>query len=106
MSVKYKATKLDGRYAGYRYFSHYITVAFPKSYNQQSSVIEFNKIRDWCIRTWGPSCELYDYEYLKYMKTLDTDYAINQYWSWYVKDSVHRLYVTPKAKVWFDLTWM
>lgn len=106
--VKYKATKLDARYAGYREFSHYITVTFPKTvYSQKhSSITEFNKIRDWCATTWGPSCELYDYEYLKRVEGPDTDYIVNDYWSWYVKDNVRRLYLTTKAKVWFDLTWM
>lgn len=105
--VKYKSTKLDGRYAGYRDFSHYITVVFPKGLTQtHNSITEFNKIRDWCITTRGPSCELYDYEYIKRLKALDSDYVVNEYWSWYVKDGTRRLYLTAKAKIWFDLTWL
>jgi len=107
--TKYKFTKLDARYAGYRYFSHHATVMFPKNYSQTyTSITEFNKIRDWCHATWGPSCELYDYEYLKRVKSIHPvqDYNVNEYWSYYVKDSVRRIYLTSKAKVWFDLTWM
>ncbi len=107
--VKYKSTKLDGRYAGYRFFSHYVTAVFPRGMVQtHMSITEFNKIRDWCLTTWGPSCELYDYEYLKQVKSIHPvqDYNVNEYWSYYVKDSVRRIYLTSKAKIWFDLTWM
>ncbi len=106
--TKYKFTKLDARYAGYRNFSHHVTVMFPKNVYQTYTVItEFNKIRDWCHSTWGPSCELYDYEYLKRTPAASlSDYNLNDYWAYYVKDNVRRIYLTAKAKVWFDLTWM
>lgn len=106
--TKYKLTKLDARYAGYRNFSHYITIVFPKSYHRPLSITEFNKIRDWCHTTWGPSCELHDYEYLKRVSNTQIDYSLNEYWSYYVKDNdnVRRIYLTQKAKIWFDLTWM
>lgn len=112
--VRYKATKLDGRYAGYRNFSHYITITTQRGRLQYETIREFNKLRDWCHSTWGSTCELYDYEYIKhinehYSSSVKPDqidpYIVNEFWSYYIKDNVRRIYLTEKAKVWFDLTW-
>jgi hypothetical protein len=105
--IKYKGTKLDGRYTGYPWFSHYVTVTQPRgiTYNQ-TSIKLFNEIRNWCWETWGPSCELYDYDYLR--RSADKaseDKDVNPYWSWFVKNNVRRIYLTQKGKVWFDLSW-
>ena len=110
MKLAHKATKLDGRFAGYPWFTHHLTVVVPRgvAFPQYSIVKEFNKIRDWCWATWGPSCELYDYDYLRRAAPIKTDeaYQVNEFWSWYVKDNVRRIYLTEKGKVWFDLAWI
>lgn len=107
MGVKYRITKLDKRFTGYPWFTHHITITHPKNaflgqYEKRDTIIEFSKIREWCWSTWGPSCELYDYTYMKRANV--DNFNLNEYWSWNL-EKTRRIYLTEKGKIWFDLTW-
>lgn len=104
--------KINGRYKGYPTFTHYVSLRkSPTLILYRSDYIaDFCELREWCRNTWGPSCELDDYDYIaKYnemwKQTQDKDSVLNEFWAWHVKDNTRRIYLTEKGKSWFDLAW-
>lgn len=104
MNILCEIIKLNGRYTGYPRFTHYVTsppLRFGTNvWNKFTSIENYNKLRDRCWETWGPSCDLRDYLFLG-----SNDRVVNEYWAWHVKDHIRRIYLTEKGKVWYDLAW-
>jgi hypothetical protein len=67
-----KFYKLDGRWKGSDIFTWMCTTVIKPQYERFSprplaqsdlaKIIKFNQLRDWCWDTWGPSCDLKDYD--------------------------------------------
>jgi len=107
--IKLKFIRLDGRYKGHRYFDHCLSIEFNsiwdnQQYSKQHEMIKkFNEIRDWCIKNWGTSTELSDYE--NWYSDI-FDFTFNEHWSWSVEERSRRIYLkSDKEKMWTELTW-
>ena len=67
-----KFHRLDGRFKGNDIFTWMCTTIIKPQYERFSprplaqtdlaKIIKFNQLRDWCWDTWGPSCDLKDYD--------------------------------------------
>ncbi len=108
--VKLKFIKLDGRYKGHNHFNYCLSVEFSRGWHntqqnkQLESIAKFNEIRDWCIKNWGTSTELADYDNW-YASDL-IQYNFNEHWSWSIEESSRRIYLkTDKERMWAELTW-
>lgn len=122
--IKLKFTKLDGRHKGHKVFKYYVEAVSgsfylgPSYYHAKlAQKINFNKLRNWCVDTWGYSCEFETYQELNSYNTLKINkinnlpVEVNPHWAWDVcenrSDSKNRIYiVSDKEKAWLDLKWM
>ena len=59
-----------------------------------AKIIDFNKLRDWCWDTWGPSCDMKDYDCIHECQVLKpsthndngTNNTLNEHWCWSNED--------------------
>jgi hypothetical protein len=105
-----KIAKTDNRYTGARYFSHVVDVkikyvpAIGGNLNTRASLryLEFQTVRDWCIQTWGMSCERDHWLVLK-----DQEQEPNVHWCWSSENYDTKIYLaTDKETNWFKLRWL
>jgi hypothetical protein len=100
-----KFYKLDGRWKGSDIFTWMCTTVIKPQYERFSprplaqsdlaKIIKFNQLRDWCWDTWGPSCDLKDY---------DRIHELSNYVSQDHKQK--RIYlVGSKERTWLETRW-
>ena len=95
----FKIIKSDRRYNGYNHFKYIVDVRRTGEYGE--NVFNYNLMRDWCIATWGSSCELDDWQTLNH---LYKEHKINQNWCWQTEHGNRRIYLrTDKEANWFKL---
>ena len=101
-----KITATDRRHTGSQQFQYLIN--FPRSSGldlalRRARVLDYNEKRNWCIETWGPSCELPDWLLLH---GCYPDYPVNSHWSWMTEHGLTRIYLRTQADAnWFTLRW-
>ncbi len=117
ISSKIKIKKTDSRYTGHQCFEYVINInpnrdhihwPFNKpDFKIMIAVSEFLLLRDWCIKTWGMSCER-DY-YLMYQDYNDPDAPqnpTNPHWAWHSEDRQLKIYLASDHELeWFKLKW-
>lgn len=100
----FKIINSDRRYSGFEQFKFIVSVRIRRSGSRQElaqSIRDYNEKRDWCIETWGNSCELPDWLAL-YSNC--PEYSVNQHWSWQTEHGLTRIYLrTDKEANWFKL---
>jgi hypothetical protein len=118
--------ELDGRWKGYDIFKWCCVTKTPPKYERfharplahsdLSTIINFNKVRDWCWDMWGPSCDLKDYDrvhelsnYMSLAQYNDSTYdTLNEHWCW-SNEEVHkqrRIYLAgDEERVWLETRW-
>lgn len=109
MSVKLEFMKVDKRYKGAQHFDYFLVIKKinkrqPGTPSHLHVIKTFNEIRDWCIKNWGTSTEIDDYDIFYFYPDL---YSFNQHWSWSIeKNSTRRIYFkTDQEYAWAKLTW-
>lgn len=82
-----KINKLDRRMTGHEHFM--FMVKFSATF---ANLEKFFQIRNWCLTTWGPSCELKYYPYYKISTPV---------WAWANNEFENRIYfATEKESNW------
>jgi len=92
--MKFRLSKLDGRYAGNREFSH--RVSFVGEWRDRSE--QFVKMREWCWEMFGAGVE----RNLVYCKP-------NTRWAWHIDESpttAYYIYLKEESLTHFQLKWM
>jgi hypothetical protein len=106
--MKIKISKTDKRYTGYRHFQYVVDLQYT---NDQTTTVlgsrrnhkikKFHEIRDWCIQTWGMSCEREHW-----LSLVDTE-PHNAHWCWQTEFNDIKIYLkTDKEANWFKLKWV
>jgi hypothetical protein len=103
--MKYKVTKLDGRYSYSASFCW--CLEFTRSEWKGSGVLDFDQARRWMNETWGWS---QDVETMNDMarelnkKFQPWDDIINRHWAYSIKYRDYRIYLKSDAELsWFQL---
>lgn len=105
-----KINKTDNRYTGSKHFAYVVDVktryvpAIGGNLNTRASLryLEFQAVRDWCISTWGMSCEREHWLVLK-----DQEQEPNEHWCWNSENHDAKIYLaTDKDVIWFKLRWI
>lgn len=98
-----KVSKTDKRHTGKEVFGYVCAVQPGKVLKLSERYALFNEIRDWCIQTWGNSCERDHYLAMYNAGMYD---RINEHWSWHTEYYETKLYFrTDKQANWFKLRW-
>ena len=88
--MKYKVTRLDGRFTASDKYKYYISPRMITPFNVIKPL--FNDWRTWCWGQWGPSSE--------------RDWAMNERWAWDTEHNHMRLYFkSDKELSMFHLMW-
>ena len=106
LTMKYRITKLDGRYnsyGGYRYI-----IEFQKSMASGTGVLDFDRSRRWFNEHFGWSQDVETRQQMKENRRLHKDVYedndINPVWAYCVKYGDYRIYVNDdKTLSWFVL---
>ena len=90
----------------------------PLAQTDLSKIIRFNQLRDWCWDTWGPSCDLKDYDrvhelhnYVSLAQYNDSTYtynALNEHWCWSNEEDHRqkRIYLAgDEERTWLETRW-
>lgn len=115
-NINFIFTKMDRRHTGNEYFKYYVKVASKpigkygtQNYNTHAAIIMFNILRNWCIDTWGPSCELNTYMMFAFNNAKNNfshPGLINQHWAWNCIDQQKRIYLIGDEELaWVELRW-
>ena len=105
-----KIAKTDRRYTGSDHFAYVVDVktryvpAMGGNLNTRASLryLEFQVVRDWCISTWGMSCEREHWLTLKAQEQ-----EPNEHWCWNSENYDAKIYLaTDKEVTWFKLRWL
>ena len=106
--MKITVKKTDKRYTGSDIFGYVVDInnsSFPVIYNKFSKgqkLKKFQDVRNWCIETWGMSCEREHYLHL-----LTDEVAVNTHWCWHTEFYDAKIYLrTDKEANWFKLKWL
>ena len=80
--------------------------------------IDFNKLRDWCWDTYGPSCDMKDYDFIHEVSLAqhnDNGGNLNEHWCWSNEDynptdskthKKRRIYLAEDAeRTWLEMRW-
>lgn len=127
MKGSLRFTQLDGRFKGHDIFKWMVTATYmpeyqrfspmPLAQSDLSKIIDFNKLRDWCWDTYGPSCDMKDYDFIHEVSLAqhnDNGGNLNEYWCWsnenYLdtphKKTDRRIYLaTDKERTWLETRW-
>lgn len=94
MSDKITVTKLDGRHAGYKIFTHYVELPWS---SRKDQIPKFDQWRRWCWQSFGPGSD----------RNWIIDYSIDARWGWWVYEKAQpRIYFTQEKDLTaFLLTW-
>ena len=116
ITSKIKIKRTDSRYTGHQCFKYVVTIVVTRDYVHwpfkpdckiMVAVSEFLLLRDWCVKTWGMSCER-DY-YLLYLDFNDPGAPpapINPHWAWHSENKQLKIYLTSDNELeWFKLKW-
>jgi hypothetical protein len=101
MDLAVNIKKLDARFAGFPRFKYRVAIKPAEQYSTTEQRIRaFHLFRDWCIESFGMSCERDDYI------TLKTPY--NPHWAWhYDTYAANRyFYFTESGVEWVKLKWL
>ena len=103
--MKYKITKMDGRYSKYGYT--YI-IEFSKVHSIGTGVLDFDRCRRWFNEQFGWSQDVETREAMKQNRRNNRDAYepndINPIWAYCVKYGDYRIYVADeKTLTWFTL---
>ena len=116
-TVKLSIVKTDKRFIGSEILKYVISLhpatssppnyyfgsIYPKIHSRTNRILNFNMIRDWCIQTWGMSCERTLYLDLK-LFDIDT---INKHWCWHTDGNEFKIYLMSEKDLnWFKLKWV
>ena len=90
----------------------------PLSQSDLAKIIDFNKLRDWCWDTYGPSCDMKDYDFIHEVSLAqhnDNGGNLNEYWCWSnenydanknARKTNRRIYLaTDKERTWLETRW-
>ena len=128
MQGSLRFTQLDGRFKGHDIFKWMVTAThlpeyqrfspMPLSYPHLTKIIDFNKLRDWCWDTYGPSCDMKDYDFIHEVSLAqhnDNGGNLNEYWCWSnenydanknARKTNRRIYLaTDKERTWLETRW-
>lgn len=97
-----KLQKLDKRFDGHQFFKYRAKVDGTPGDKQ----LEFARVRNWMIDTYGKSTELDMYVILKYRT--DCDEVINHKWVWKNDEYGSYIYLADDEKLlnWFTMRWI
>jgi hypothetical protein len=103
--MKYKITKMDGRYTRYGYV--YLIEFFKNQYHE-TGVLDFDRSRRWFTSQFGWSQDVETRQQMKenkrHHKDAYNDDDINPIWAYCVKYGDYRIYVdSDKTLSWFVL---
>ena len=106
--MKITVKKTDKRYTGSDVFGYVVDVRstpFPvihNKLNKSQKVSQFHQVRDWCIQTWGMSCEREHY-----LQMLNDEFDVNTHWCWHTEFYDTKIYLrSDKEANWFKLKWL
>lgn len=100
---KCKVTKTDKRHTGREVFGYVCTVRPDKVLKMSERYALYHEVRDWCIQTWGNSCEREHYLVMHNAGMLD---RLNTHWCWHSEYYDTKLYFKEeKDAMWFKLRW-
>ena len=110
--MKLKIRKTDARFTGNDFFKYVVdvradgmSVPIIGGLQQQIArrVLNFIEVRDWCIQTWGMSCER-----TIYLDILGAEgRQVNTHWSWHTEFGETKIYLSSdKEANWFKLKWL
>jgi hypothetical protein len=99
--------KTDKRHTG-RDLWHYVVVVEAKRYSglagRGQRILDLNEIRNWCVQTWGSSCEL---ELWMVANGTTDSTNLNQHWCWHTNYDNYKIYLrSDKEANWFKLKWL
>lgn len=110
--MRTKTKKTDKRYTGHQHFNYVVDVVMPASVpfihnkplnRRQQKIAYFHQVRQWCVDTWGMSCEREHWLTLKESESSD----INTHWCWHTDFNDLKIYLTSEKEAnWFKLRWM
>ena len=109
--MKLKIRKTDARFTGNAIFKYVVDVTADGSVPIMGSIKHrmanrfnnFIEVRDWCIQTWGMSCERGIY--LDIVSVDNT--KLNTHWSWHTEFGETKIYLaSDKEANWFKLKWL
>lgn len=103
-----EVVRLDKRWTGHRQFRYCINfIEYTSTRNHRLRL--FNKIRDWCVESWGMSCERDVYGILaEDLSKVGLDTPLNAHWAWHsdLNTGAFRFYLkTDKEVEFFMLRW-
>jgi hypothetical protein len=108
--MKLKVRKTDARFTGNHVFKYVVDVTNDGNVpmigglktrlsNRYNNFIE---VRDWCIQTWGMSCERGIY-----LDLVTDSPKLNTHWSWHTEFGETKIYLaSDKEANWFKLKWL
>ena len=118
--------RLDGRWKGNDIFTWMCTTIVKPQYERFSprplaqsdlaKIIKFNQLRDWCWDTWGPSCDLKDYDRIYELSNYvslaqyndNTHDTLNEHWCWSNEEDhkQKRIYLAgSEERTWLETRW-
>ena len=117
-TIKLSIQKTDKRFVGSEILKYLINIenensspinfyygsgtGFPNIHSRTIKILNFNMIRDWCIQTWGMSCERTLYLDLN-LAEID---SINKHWCWHSEGNEFKIYLMSEKDLnWFKLKW-
>ena len=107
--MKIELRKTDKRFTGSDIFTRVVDIKRPRSIGiaigapdfRTEKIKVFQEVRDWCITTWGMSCEREHYLTLR-----AKGHPVNPHWCWHTEFSETKIYIaTEKDANWFLLRW-
>jgi hypothetical protein len=112
--MKIKIRKTDKRFAGHEHMSYVVDVVSDFNHvpiiagrgtspRRLDRLKHFHEVRQWCVETWGMSCEREHY-----LTILETDPTIlNPHWCWHTEFYDVKIYLASEKEVmWFKLRWL
>ncbi len=98
--------KTDKRFTGSDKFKYVVDIRTNSPGLVNSRIVKLNKfheIRDWCITTWGMSCER---EHWLTIDAIDNS-NLNTHWCWHTEFYDAKIYLASDKEVtWFKLKWL
>jgi hypothetical protein len=106
--MKITVRKTDKRYTGSDVFGYVVDIKntsfaiIHTKLNKSQKIKQFQEVRDWCIQTWGMSCEREHY-----LQMTADDFPTNEHWCWHTEFYDTKIYLcTEKEANWFKLKWL
>lgn len=106
--MKITVRKTDKRYTGSDVFGYVVDIKntsfaiIHTKLNKSQRITKFQEVRDWCIQTWGMSCEREHY-----LQMLADEFDVNTHWCWHTEFYDTKIYLrSDKEANWFKLKWL